>query len=486
MEPIRINNFHKGQSSSPYVADGAYAKAANLDVFSQLGIARINYLPTKESGTTITATPTCFAADPANASRLYVADSGGETYVSTDRGDSWAALTANKGQYIVVWKDHLIAVGHTSAINTYGPLSGTPAWLAIGSTTNVADFIFVSENDDKVYILHNNKVDTLEEVAGQDFDDATGGTFTLSAGVLTLPEGYEGICLSEQKENILIGAYSGLSGAKLKKATIFVWDRGTTSYSFPVRIPEPSINAMLNVGNRVYVSTGRDGKIYLFSESGLQLYAQIPQDYDARKDCEVARYGLGWWRGKLIVATKTVNIANSLPTGLYGIRDGAVNCEHLIASGEDGGSDFLEIGAVYSIDTGVDDVLLMGYYDKQSTAYAIDRITDNHNRVASYGAYFESLFYRIGTPTNQESARKIDIQLARPLQTGEGVRISYREDINAAWTTLGTFDYTTYGAHSSFPMNFGKKDIRNLQIKCELTTGATSKNTPYLYELIIY
>ena len=149
MPRIVIDNFHKGQSSTPYITDGAYAKSANLDVFSQPGIARINYLPTKESSTTVTAKPTCIVADPAVANRLYAADDGGETYVSTDVGDSWAALTANKGKYIVVWKDHLIAVGYSNgAINTYGPLSGTPAWnTAVGSTSipvvggaSIADF----------------------------------------------------------------------------------------------------------------------------------------------------------------------------------------------------------------------------------------------------------------------------------------------------------------------------------------------------------
>lgn len=484
--PILINNFQKGMSSSPFVADGAYALSVNMDMFSLPGIARINYLPVKRSSTTILDKPSCIVADPAAANRLYVADEGGEIYVSTDLGVTWAALASstNKGKYLVVWKDHLIAVGHTSTINTYGPLSGTPAWnTALGTTANVADFIFVSENDDKVYILHNNVIDSLEEVAGQNFDDATGGTYTLTAADLTLPEGYLGICLSEQRENLLIGAYKGASGAKLNQATIFIWDRDATAFDYPVRVPEGLINAMYNVANRVYVSTGRKGKIYLFSEAGLIPATGIPSDYDARKDFSVKPYGMNWWRDRLVIGTVSINGAN--PTGVYGIKNDAVILEHLIASGEDGSNADLEIGALYAIDDGLDEHLIIGYEDAQNSVFAIDTVTDNANRVGSYGAYFESLMYRVGEHMKPNDLMRVEIQLARPLQTGEGVRVKFRTDINASFTTLGTVDFATDKGIQShvYPNKIGRAE--NLQLRVELTTGAT-KNTPYLYEVRIF
>lgn len=241
---------------------------------------------------------------------------------------------------------------------------------------------------------------------------------------------------------------------------------------------------MYNVANRVYISTGRKGKIYLFSEAGLIPAKGIPSDYDARKDFSVKPYGLNWWRDRLIIGTVSINGAS--PTGVYGIKDDAVILEHLIASGEDGSNADLEIGALYAIDSGLDDILIIGYEDAQNNVFAIDTVTDNANRVGSYGAYFESLFYRVGEHQFPNPLLKVEIQLARPLQAGEGVRVKYRTDITNAFTkTLGTVDFATHGAIQShvYPEGIGRSE--NLQLRVELTTGAT-KNTPYLYEVRIF
>ena len=71
--PVIISNFQKGQSSSQYVTDGAYAKSQNLDVFSQQGIARINYLPVDQDGSTeIADIPTSIDRDDDSTNILYV------------------------------------------------------------------------------------------------------------------------------------------------------------------------------------------------------------------------------------------------------------------------------------------------------------------------------------------------------------------------------------------------------------------------------
>jgi len=472
--PIIINNFHKGQTSSPYVADGAYAKSANLDVFSQPGIARINYLPDTQATSPFTARPSCIV--DRNNLTLYAADRESKTYVTADGGATWAALTASKGKYLAYWKGHLFAVGNNATINTYEV--SVPEWGTIADpTTDVASFIFVSKNDDKVYIANANYVATVEENAGQNFDDDDAGTYTLTNKALTLPEDATITCLAEQRENILIG------GSYKNRATIFIWDRERSEFDYPISVPEPTVNAMWGEGDKVYISAGRNGKIYLFSESGFVPYATIGGDYENRGFIDVYRYGMNWWKDRLLVgASRSSNSTSApIPMGVYGIKDGKVNCEHLISSGEDGTNDDVEIGVIYAFDGTIDNSMLVGYYDKQNTDYAIDLIKDNDNRVTTYGSYFESLFYRAGKKTTKSTFTSVEVQLSRPLQTGEGVRIKYRTEINGAWVTLGTFDYTTQGAKSSHIFS-NIVNVENIQLRVELTTGA-SKNTPYLLEL---
>jgi len=484
MRPIRINNFQRGLSSSPYKADGAFSKAVNLDIFGQEGIARINYLPTKESSTTITDKPICIVGE----NTIYASDYGGEIYKADGDGSgTWSKIGDNKGKYIVKWKGHIIAVGQTAAINCYKISNST--WYTLDTSTDeTADFIYVSKNNDKVYIGHGNHVTTIQE--DTDFDANDAGTYTVNENVITLSEGENISCIAERKEDILLGIDQNPTTSGVKRSYIYIYDRSDNTFDFPVKVPEKSINAMFEVGNRVYISAGMEGQIYLFSESGLVPYAKIPYDYEATNQMKVEKYGMTWYKDRLLVAVGQ-SIYNSSsrfnPCGIYSIKDGKVNLEFAISSGKLGDDNQLNIPVVHSVLGNIDgDTVIFGYYDKANTAYAIDQVTDNNNRVASYGAYFETQLYRIGTPTFKESSRKVDIVLARPLQTGEGIRIKYREDINSSWTTLGTFDYATHGAKTFYQMPFGKKDIINLQLRVELTTGATSKNTPYLHEIIIY
>ena len=71
-------------------------------------------------------------------------------------------------------------------------------------------------------------------------------------------------------------------------------------------------------------------------------------------------------------------------------------------------------------------------------------------------------------------------------QTGAEMPSFYRDNINDSWTTLGTWDFATYGAKSSYIFPAGIHKVENIQIKIELTTGASSKNTPFLQEVRLY
>jgi hypothetical protein len=97
----------------------------------------------------------------------------------------------------------------------------------------------------------------------------------------------------------------------------------------------------------------------------------------------------------------------------------------------------------------------------------------------SYSAYFTTPLYTVGSVNNLDKFKDIEFQLSRPLRTGEGIRIAYREELTSDFTTVVTHDYTTWGAVVSHNTIFSvpTKNIpscEQLQLRIYLTGSATT------------
>lgn len=424
MADIIINNFQNGWSQSPYLTGGAVAKAVNLDIFDYPGVARINYEPVLESATTgdhtVTAYPVFFAKDPGNAGHYYCLDSAAQLYKSDDSGDTWTKLThtptSAAGLGLAIWKDHLFIIEDTS-IDIYGPLSSNPAftwdnWESGNALTSSAWHpAFVSRNDGYLYIGNAGQVAQLQEVAGQTFVPGTGATYTWTKDKITLPKdkvtgasGYIVRALEEQREDLLIGSYHGNAADLDVSSYIFVWDRSSTTFDFPIFVPEVGIRAMLNVGNRVYVLAGDHGRMYQYSEAGLIYLSQLPHDYD---NVTSGIYGgaMAYWRGKFYIGAIRTPSTTFTPAGIYSFnpRTNKWTLEFLISTGEDGSGThtYVEPRAVFAPSS---TTLLIGWRSDAGVtpAYGIDRVRDSFNRYDGYAAYLESFLYLVGANKKQE------------------------------------------------------------------------------------
>ena len=113
MPTIHLNNYQKGQTSSPYINNGAFSRAQNLDVFSQPGMARINYLPVdKDSGGIITDIPTSIFQRTQDQV-FYVACKDEKVFTYTASTGAVAAL-GTAGQSVVYYKGYILADGVTN------------------------------------------------------------------------------------------------------------------------------------------------------------------------------------------------------------------------------------------------------------------------------------------------------------------------------------------------------------------------------------
>src|SRR3990167_1348244 len=486
-----IKDFHQGQSSSPYVRNGAFARSQNLDVFSQSGIARINYLPVAATGTiddlliSITrssVSPTTFYA-ASNSNKAYVI--GPTTNPVTISG----LLESNptSGKYVLHWKGYLLTFT-TNNLKYFD----TPNWTNLAgsplfSQATIHNYL-VSKNDGRVYFCDGRYISVLYETSGQNFTPSNVATFndgnwSGTHQVFTLPEEYQALGLAELGRYLIIAAVNidnNFSESKNPITAYFFWDRSASTVDQILELSEKRMTNLLGIGGTIFISGGDKGKIWKITESGLQFHNQIPFDYDNEKTIQIGGLGypsMVWWQDMLLVGVSSSS--GLYPAGIYGIKDNKIAHLFLTSEGFDGSTKNISIGSIYSYDEGT---FFFGWKNITDGTIGLDRIITSGNRQISYSSYFESLFYPVGTRGGKKSFDKVEVQLARPLQTGEGVKIKWRKNINDSFTTLGTRDYATDGAMSSLEFA-GIHNCENIQIRCELTCAASSQNTPYITEV---
>lgn len=482
---ITINNFQQGQSSSPYLTDGAFAKSCNLDIFSQEGMTRINYLPTAGS-----ASPndiiTNFSKKYSSTTNFYAADASSYVY-SIDPTTSPHTITpfaTTVGQYIFDWKGYLLGFPDGSSVIKYwngtawASLSGLPSF--VGATNH---FYLHAIRDGKIYFCSENNIGVLEEVSGSDFDPTNSSTFQWTYNAFNIPENFQAAGLSELGKYIVIAAISHEPVTNLEQknpiTSYLFWNGSDVTADYIFEIPEKRMTNLLSIGGTIFVSGGERGKIYTITESGVQLYAQIPFDYDSGKNILLGGLGypsMAWWRDMLLVGVSNTSAGGFYPTGIYGIKGGKIVHQFLTSEQLDGSLDNIIIGAIYPYD---ETSFYFGWKNATDSTYGIDKVSTSGYRFPSYSSYFESIVYQVGTFSQKKSIDRIEVVLSRALQTGEGVRIKYRKSIDDSWTTLGTRDYSSCGAVSSLLFN-GIHNLYTIQIRVELTTGSSSANTPYL------
>lgn len=482
----------QGIAQSPHIGFG---DVRNLDITSIPGIVRLNNNLSKVSGTAVTGLVKWVVRDPVTAANFYAVDDAGKVYVSTDSGATFGALAsqpaaAGTGQGLAIWKDYLWCPRAT-AMDIYGPLSGTPAWRnSWAGLTMTSDALWhpmlVSKLDGELYGGEGNKIFNVAEVAGQTFAWDNAGTYTATAGALTLPTGYRVKCLEELGNDLIIGTWKGTTITDFKIADIFKWDGTSTTYGQPIMLNENGVNALLTMGNMLYICAGVDGRIYRSDGVSAVQVAQVPTsvaNVEGSNYLEPFPGAFIAYKGRPTFGVSSGGATYTGGMGIYSIKETSqgtiLNHEHTVSTGNDGTSAVLKIGALCQK---ARDQIIAGWQD--STAYGID-LTTTTTRQASYGGYFESPLYVVGTPLNKRQFGQIEFQLAKELATGEGIQIKYRVNLTDTWTTIGTYTYATLGAVTSHNATTNIPDTEFIQIRVELGAGGSNLTTPQLKQVIL-
>lgn len=484
---ITSDEFTEGIARSPYLG---IQQMVNLDIHNRPGVLRIARRLEKESGSTVTG-KLRFGGVDYNIGNFYGLDNDGELYERDKITESWSVANSfgSTDQGCVVWKNYALAFRGSgdSIIESYGPLSGGTAsdngtmhsFSNDASSVNT-DFITYVSLDDRVYVGMDNVLHEIVQVDGQDFDPTDGTTFSVNEDVLILPEGIVVTSISEAGTDILVGTNYGDTQTV---ADLFVWNpnkSGTDTASPDQRIPF-SGNGIQHVtlsDNRVYAVIGENANL---KESDLTNVNEVIQVNDTSNNPEttytynqkgeaMANHNGGFVFGLQKDAAEPV---------IYQLKNGALTSFDISEGQVDAG---IRVGKVQSL---TDDKLLVAWENQTGTStYGVD-VTSDDTRYQNYSAYFVSQMYPVGRHLREKTYQYIGFILGKKLQADQGIRIKYRTSLNDSFTTIGTWDYDTYGDILAYEDNANlPTDLTNLQLRVELTTG-TSDNTPELLSIYV-
>jgi len=483
---IKGSQLLKGISNSPHVGFGLIK---NIDIEYVEGIVRANIKAGKVSGSTVTGQIVAFCYD--NVGNVYCTDDAAKVYKSTDNGTTWSAITGGGmgstdcGKGIIFWKDYVITCG-TVQMAAYGPISGSPSWVITGwtpdslaLTTAEAHKMVIGPND-ILYIANQRYIASLKE--DTNFDPTSTGSYTFNNQALDLSENFEITTMDFLGDLLNACAYlppsSGLGD--LKSAQIFPWDTISDSFTTPAQLRSAKkITSCLTDGGLMYFTVeGEEGGLYAFNgrEVGL-LRRFLFMTVATGEDVKMTSGGIMLMRDKLFfgLGNSSTNGTYSCGVYSYNIKTGRVLLENTISTGSDGTSSIVKISALLATSG---NNYLIGWRD--ASTYGIDKVS-GATRATSYAASFECPFFRVAIKKEPFTFRRIEIELARDLISGEGIKIEYRVKKNDSWTTAVTIDYATYSGINNIGVDFSLR-VENVQFRISLTTDGTVVTSPEFLE----
>jgi hypothetical protein len=455
-----INEFNKGMGDSP---NTGFGKMVNVDIHTISGAVQASLRSEKKSASVVTGLINRFVTNPSNGHVYAIDDTN--VYVSTNSGETWSLDAANGGNDAVIWKGFLLIFAST-VIRAKSLTSGT--WTVSWQAITAGDHPAIAAANDKVYFGNGRYVGSIQETTGLTFDPGTGSTYNINTQALDLPQDYEVTTIAELRQYLMNGA--GMDNSSV--AELFPWDRSASSFELPIKIPEKGINQTLTVGNTVYVTAGNTNTLYATNGVGIEKLKEL-------KFLELIAGGtVAGKRGALIHHSGRILFGLSMLSsldeyaGVYSYKDGALTIETRISS--NGGAEQV-IGALHSLNR---EQYLIGWSDSDgvTTTYEIDLINAS-NPVAGYNAYFETPLFKVGTTLQKRKFRIIEIDLDKEItgNTGTGIKVYYRTQINQSYTLVKTFEDATMGTIKNISSDWTAQEVDTLQLKVEIkSAGSTS------------
>lgn len=327
----------------------------------------------------------------------------------------------------------------------------------------------ISATDNALYFCNGPFIGSLIEIGT--FDPTNAATYTYNTAALALPTFDQATCLAQLGTSLLVGGTLNY---------IYPWDRISTSFSYPIVLAENFVKCIVSTNSSAYVFAGTRGFIYITNGANVEVYKKFPDHLSSTVD---PYYNWGWaiylknnlyftlsasnnsqttisnfagiWA--LDLTTKQFRLSNSLSYGTY---SGTVPV-------------LVPMGTIKPTGDGIYSGWLNGTGGLDYTS---------GSPYTNYEARIDSDIIPVGTFLNKTSFTNLEYKLAKPLVSGEKVKLSQRSNLNDSFVEIG--NTTTAGGVSDYYLtNF--ENMEWIQIRAELSSTATTPSYVPLLEIRI-
>lgn len=476
-KPITIEGWNEGG-----LADSLFSGIKNslyrmvgVDPHSKPAVLLAEQKLTKDSEATIDEFVKCIV--PSSNGRVY--------HFSADSGKIWEE---NSGSYTLVHTTTAAAGEHKclGAIEFEGYIiwatesrvhrilatdgEGSAEW-----TSNVEEDWQTFSNTDKKY--HPMAIQNLNLYIGDGNYVAVWDGTTFTADALDLVDTLRITCLGKlpQTSDLLIGTYQT---DDISKAEILRWNTWSVSFSSSDPIDEVGINSIIPSDNFVFVNAGKQGNIYMYDGTSMELYKQVVGDWSPSNTAIVHPNATASFNGQPLFGMS--NVANNpCLMGVYRMGRHSRNYSFILdmpypiseRSGGDLVTSGIEIGAIAVVGQEI------AVSWKNGATYGVDRL-DPSNKLD--GAYFET---RVMRPDRMKHTMFTRFDMAyNSLPASTAITLTYDKNYAGSYTS----------PTSSQVIDTDRKIIyleegieaSALQLKCTLTCN--SNDSPSLEQIDIH
>lgn len=461
---VTISEWYKGQVKHPIFGFGLLQ---NVEVFENQGIAKIKNRTVLKSDISPTQLPIAEVYDIYGNTYTLTGNTGQGTVYKN--GVSIQAGLPNTWD-LCIYKNYLW-VRHSTVMSCYGPLNNAPQWFPNVDTgfTDLYNGKLLVGQDDYLYSGNGNYVAKIEVTASG--TPAVAPTLSSNKTALDLPDGQYVSCLEEYGTKIAIGTHGGQTYYDRGNSTIarlYFWNRqlGTLGNpglaDLPIIFSENGINAIKQHANKLYVSAGVQGNIYITDNTNYIKIATLPYtesgiNYNSTVMSNSMDISA---RGNLLIGLSGSYNSLSRP-GIYEINVSDSNYPIQYLKNTSTNDGILNIGFV---NTKNYRTINVGW--SNISTYGID--TTDFGMYESYGGVIESPMIKVGSYNKKKTFGHIEWCLANPLVSGQNIRISYRKNNKESYTVINTWGFSTLGGVISFEDVSGIADCEYIQLKIEL------------------
>ena len=480
---VVVSNWWDGMAKYPLLGHGLLR---NVDVLTNPGVVSI------AQDSALDFTPNgIIVAEVKESGNIWSLSDNGSASVLYKNGTAVETGLA-QGRDMILFGDYLL-ITHGANVGAYGPLSSVSAAFFSALSGTGIDSTYNGKilfgQDDIVYITNGNSIASLTFSASG--TPGVAPTATWNASALDLPAGHRATTLAELGRYLMIGTQTGASFAGLStEGRVYPWDRTSSSVNLPVLLNEDRVHQMCSHANRLYILAGSKGNLYVTDTTNYQRIKKIPfTTYNNAATLKALPNAMKMSvDGKLLIGTSTSTDNFPGSTSKHGVWEidvmdpkYPISLKYTISTGNIGADQPLYIGSIIMVDQ---QRARISWQDGSS--FGVDEL--QVEPYASYGGVIESQLFQVGRQNHKKTFEHVEFTLSEPLVSGQGVRIKYRKNLSDSFTTIGTWDFATYGGILSFEDKALIADAEFIQLRTELNqdSGTSSEKNVNLIRVELW